>query len=238
MLGWVRRTRPVVAVLTDGSGHGASPRLALTAAVLRDSGAEASSLFGVATDRQVYEAILMGDLAFFRGVADSLADLLVDCRVDCVAGDAMEGYNPTHDICRMLIDRAVRLAEDRLGQPIANVQFPLAAAPSPTPGATGDWHVRLTPAELSAKVREARQYAERVGGMLATEVDAMVVRCGEEAFADEVLGATDTSLLDRWERGEVPFYESHGEERVAAGHYQKVIRYREHIAPIAAALRR
>jgi hypothetical protein len=35
----------------------------------------------------------------------------------------------------------------------------------------------------------------------------------------------------------VPFYELHGEKRVAAGLYDEVIRYHEHIAPLADALR-
>jgi hypothetical protein len=34
-----------------------------------------------------------------------------------------------------------------------------------------------------------------------------------------------------------PFYETHAERLVAAGHYQKVIRYREHLLPLSVALR-
>ena len=33
-----------------------------------------------------------------------------------------------------------------------------------------------------------------------------------------------------------PFYETHGEKQVIAGHYGEVIRYREHIEPLADAL--
>jgi hypothetical protein len=36
--------------------------------------------------------------------------------------------------------------------------------------------------------------------------------------------------------GEAPFYERHGARRVAEGRYRTVIRYREHVRPIAAAL--
>ena len=36
---------------------------------------------------------------------------------------------------------------------------------------------------------------------------------------------------------EAPFYERHGEARVREGHYKWVLRYREHIVPIVAALR-
>jgi hypothetical protein len=33
------------------------------------------------------------------------------------------------------------------------------------------------------------------------------------------------------------FYELYGEKLVAAGHYEKVIRYREHMLPLAQAIR-
>jgi len=34
-----------------------------------------------------------------------------------------------------------------------------------------------------------------------------------------------------------PFYEQHGERQVAAGHYTQVLRFRDHVRPVAAALR-
>jgi hypothetical protein len=33
-----------------------------------------------------------------------------------------------------------------------------------------------------------------------------------------------------------PFYETHGERQVAAGHYRRVLRFREHFLPAARAL--
>jgi hypothetical protein len=41
---------------------------------------------------------------------------------------------------------------------------------------------------------------------------------------------------DVWLR-EQPFYEPRGEREVAAGHFDRVIRYREHLRPLACALR-
>jgi hypothetical protein len=37
--------------------------------------------------------------------------------------------------------------------------------------------------------------------------------------------------------GRPPFYEEYGERQVAAGHYKRVLRYREHVLPLAAALK-
>jgi hypothetical protein len=36
--------------------------------------------------------------------------------------------------------------------------------------------------------------------------------------------------------GERPFYEEYGERQVAAGHYTRVLRYREHVLPLTRAL--
>jgi hypothetical protein len=45
-------------------------------------------------------------------------------------------------------------------------------------------------------------------------------------------------LSDRYGRdaGEVPYYETYGEQRVAAGAYDRVLRFREHLLPLADAL--
>jgi hypothetical protein len=34
-----------------------------------------------------------------------------------------------------------------------------------------------------------------------------------------------------------PYYEQHGKERVLAGHYERIIRFRDHVQPLVAALR-
>ena len=56
--GWLERTRPLPFVLTDGSGHTSSSRLASTTRVLTAAGAQpAGVLYGQLTDREVYQAL-------------------------------------------------------------------------------------------------------------------------------------------------------------------------------------
>jgi hypothetical protein len=57
-------------------------------------------------------------------------------------------------------------------------------------------------------------------------------------FRVECLRPVDQESSDDevWLR-ERPFYEPHGEREVAAGHFERVIRYREHLRPLALALR-
>lgn len=113
--GWMQAARPLVAVITDGGGHGHQSRLPLSRDLCRAAKAPVSRCFGMVTDAAMCAAILEQDFPFFRGLADDLASVLVAERIDCVAGDAHEGYNPTHDLCRAIVNRAVRtaLAADR-----------------------------------------------------------------------------------------------------------------------------
>jgi hypothetical protein len=54
----------------------------------------------------------------------------------------------------------------------------------------------------------------------------------------ECLRPVELSATGRSDDGALPFYEQHGERQVKAGLYTHVIRYREHIAPLAEELRR
>lgn len=58
---WLEKARPLVLVLTDGSGHLSAGRLDRTAAVLAGADASpAANFFGKTSDRELYRAILTG----------------------------------------------------------------------------------------------------------------------------------------------------------------------------------
>jgi hypothetical protein len=56
-----------------------------------------------------------------------------------------------------------------------------------------------------------------------------------DAFRVECLRPVDNESGTHWTTK--PFYELYGEKLVAAGRYQKVIRYEEHMLPLARAIR-
>jgi hypothetical protein len=58
-----------------------------------------------------------------------------------------------------------------------------------------------------------------------------------DAFRIECLRPIDNLSGTHWTTDERPFYELYGEKLVAAGRYDKVIRYEEHMLPLAEALR-
>src|SRR4051794_38761712 len=88
---WLELHRPLVFVLTDGSGGRGEARIESTTALLRSVGARAGSIYGRASDRRVYEAVLGGETGFFTGLAEELAEALAKEGIELVVGDAVEG---------------------------------------------------------------------------------------------------------------------------------------------------
>jgi hypothetical protein len=233
IFGWLERVRPVVCVLTDGSGSGGEARLDSTTRMLDRTSSMPGAVYGPLSDRAIYTAMLGGDLDLFRRLADDLAEVLVARGADCVAGDAVEGYNPSHDVCRLVIDAAVRMAGRARGAAIPNYDFPLVGAPGqcPEPLRESAYFLRLDDAALARKLDAANAYPE-----LAGEVRTALDRFGTDPFRTECLRPVDPLEHHDWPADEVPFYERYGEERVAAGVYQHVLRFREHVLPISDAL--
>jgi hypothetical protein len=233
MFGWIAEHRPQVHVITDGSGRQGVSRLPSTSKFLSAMDAEPGEIFGAVSDAGVYCALLETNIQFFLDLLYGLADSFIRRGVDFVAGDASEGYNPTHDICRALVNAAVELAEKAIGRSIPNYEFCLT-----------EWeqncedlhdsrclHLRLDDDMLRCKLNAAAGYGE-----LKEEVQKAIAARGEQYFQIECLrkvlavAAEDTHAAK-------PYYESFGEKRVAEGEYVSVIRYKEHMLPILNALR-
>ena len=229
--GWLESAKPIVMVLTDGSGHHGTSRLRSTATVLTQAGATAGSVFGRWSDAALYRALLDRDTAFFVALVEELAGAIVHHRVTVVAGDDAEGYNPTHDVCRLIVDAAVALARSPMREPMANLAFMLMDRP----GQVGRGHaarsqVVLDDAALERKIAAALDYPEMAG-----EVAHALKTWGDEAFRVEAFRRVSAGEL--WAPGDAPpFYEQYGRQQVQAGKYAEVIRYDEHIRPLADAL--
>lgn len=231
---WLELARPVVFVLTDGSGHTGRSRLSSTMAILERAGAVPGPLYGRLSDRSLYQAILSSDTDLFAGLAEELAMALDATAVDYVAGDAIEGFNPGHDVCRLLLNAAV-LRLDHSGRRVGNFEFLLEGPPHECPPEDRSEAIVLELEEdaLRRKLAAARSYPE-----LAGEVERAYASYGWEPFRVESLRPVRYGLEigDRFEHP--PYYEIYGEKQVAAGIYREVIRFRDHLAPLAASLGR
>jgi len=228
---WLSLVHPYVFVLTDGSGHSRKSRLHRTTCILNSLAARLGSVYGRLSDVDIYSAILARDVGPFIGMAAELAEALVRYRIEYVVGDAIEGYNPAHDVCRLVINAAVGKA-CQMGHCVENYDVMVAykLGDDVLAGMTGIISIAPDEQMRAAKLQAARDYSE-------LEVDVSRI------LAEEGIASLDTEYLcpvnqDSYQRllVEPPYYEAYGERQVAAGRYQQVIRYRDHILTIGDAL--
>jgi hypothetical protein len=230
---WIERYRPVYCCLTDGSGGSATSRLDSTRRLLTHLGAPTGQIYGRYPDKEVYRLLLDGEIHAFVNLAEELAEALTTADVDLVAGDAVGGFNPAHDLCRIVIDGAVAIAYRDTGRLIDNYEFALDAPPlsAAVPFPTDALVFHLEEPELDRKLAAALGYPE-----MRSEVQAALERFGRRAFAVECLRpAVSSSMRTRFEDG-IPQYERNGKTRVDQGLYREVLRYREHVLPVLTAI--
>ena len=226
---WIEKYQPIYCCLTDGSGGAATSRLASTTRLLNNVGASIGPIYGRYADKEIYRLLLERRADVFVALSQELASALEQAGVDCVAGDAVEGFNPAHDICRLIVDGAVEILRRRTGREVRNYDFLLDGPPAPP--RPGSIVVQLDEAALQRKLAAATAYPE-----MRTEVESALGRYGPRAFATECLGPAATRLhTSRFEQ-EPPYYERFGESRVTDGRYSEVVRYRDHVRPVAMAI--
>jgi hypothetical protein len=231
---WLESVRPVVLVITDGSGFAGVPRIHTTERLLLECGAARGDTFGTFPDRRIYKAVLEGHAELFAAFSENLAAELVRRRIECVVGDAAEGQIMAHDLFREARRTAVQMAEDALGWRISEFEFAIDSPTDVHPPQVADrlQRIILDEASLARKLAVARNYQE----VQEFVVDSLE-KYGPEAFAVECLfPSTEDSLLVRAEDGRFP-YEVHGEKQVRAGRYADAIRYTDHVWPIIDRLR-
>lgn len=237
VLGWAKRLRPMVAMLTDGSTNQSPSRIPLSLEVMATLGCPTLDAHDGLRDADVFAALLAGETGLFLEIAERLADCLDAHAIDRVVSDSVEGFNPTHDLCAPLVARAVRLCGAKTSRTIAHYTFPLINPVDMVPRSADDILVELDDAELAGKLDLARRYAVRAGGALVDEVDQIVAHLGVAGLAKEVLAIADLDRDFSRFQGAEPYYESRGKKQVEAGIYQHAISYRQHVLPILEALR-
>lgn len=226
---WLEVAQPVVFVLTDGSGASNESRIPSTRALLERTGARAGTVFGALTDREAYRAILEGDVRSFTAITLDIARALAESRTEMVVADVWEGYNPVHDVCRAVADLAVARAVTLGAGGIRSYTYAVTT-PAASTGAPGEVVVPLDDAALTRMLDAAAAYAE-----LRQEADRLISSFGRESLRKEVLTPWQPRLAPPAMESK-PHYEQYGEERVAAGRYDMILRYEEHVAPFLRAL--
>ena len=202
---WLELDRPTVFVLTDGSGRSGRSRVESTRAVLATTGCAEGSVMARFTDAEIYRAIMERDVRGIAEVTQELRTALGGFR--SVVFDAMELYNPTHDLCHVVAGLAAPTSAER---------YAYAVVEAPGEGIT----LPLDDEAFQRKMAMAHRY-----GDLAIDIDELTSRIGGDALRREVF------LPPSDPREKKPYYETRGEEQVRAGKYRSVLRYREHFVP-------
>jgi len=229
---WLRLTRPLCFVLTDGSGSTGKSRLDSTTELLQQNAARIGSIYGRLTDVEIYSAIINLEFERFVDLTAELAQELVREQIDYVVGDAIEGYNPAHDVCRSMINAAVAIAKRQLDKPVLNFEISLTSQSDKLRERTdGEVWLDLDEASLLKKLKAAQAYP----GM-AAEVERILSEEGMLSLQTERLRPVSYTTRDGF--AETPHYEIHGAKQVEAGRYRQVLRYNEHVRPLEEALRR
>ena len=254
--GWLELERPTVFTLTDGSGHLGVGRVHSTTHLLAQVDAAPGAIYGHHTDRDIYAALLAEDTGLFVGLATELAESFEACGAGGVAGEAAEGYNPVHDVWRMTVNAAVERIRRSTAPALLNYEFPLFARQDSCPPERRRAAIRIELDEQAwdRKLAAAQSYPELAReaqaaltgdfSQLLTGFPELVAAAaeaigplGKQAFLVECLRPVPAGEIDPGPPHSPPFYERYGEKLVASGKYAQVIRYRQHLEPVGAALR-
>lgn len=229
----LQRFRPRVYIITDGSGSSSSSRVQSSRALLSSFGGKESQILGKFTDRALYQLILDHDIGPLQELMAQISKDLVDGQIDWIYGDAIEGFNPTHDLCRYLINGVVIIMQKMVSYQIYNYAFTLDALPADShPELENDaiW-IHLNEVELTAKIQAALAYPE-----MSSEVESALLRHGKEAYKIECFQPVrNLHCLTGWTTDK-PFYEIHGSNRVSSGQYREPITFEKHMKPLGESL--
>ncbi len=236
LFGMEQRLKPYFAYLTDGGGE---DRVQQTHDGLRSMGLLDKAHFLNHPEHIFYDRLLDVDTDYFIGVARQLRQIIDQIKPDIICCDAVEFYNPVHDVALPIVRAALR---GYAGNPVV-YEIPLvyqqpmddgvAYVCQRIPGSrAGDRHrLELKPDELSNKL-DARQGIYTLLGeqMGSTLQDLSSVHLGVEEIAvarRQVPQVADDQVLR---------YEWRAEKLLREGRIDRVIQYKENYLPVATAL--
>ncbi|MCE9534589.1 MAG: hypothetical protein K8T89_26235 [Planctomycetes bacterium] len=156
--GWLETARPIVFVLASGNGPEDDDAIVNTAKIVKRAGAKRGGIFGRYTDRGLHQAMMLGEKDRFNSLVQELADVFLNESIELVAGDAAEGIDPSHDLCRLLIDAAVALAA-QIKPTLRNFEIPLFGTRT---GLASDLRQRVEGEAWCRKFASCRSYAEPI----------------------------------------------------------------------------
>jgi copper chaperone CopZ len=215
---WLELRKPRIYLLTDGSGGHHSSRTQYSRDVVEATGATAGAVFGDIPDATWYKALLAGDIGDFTDVLSRISVDVSDMQDVQIVSDAVDGYNPMHDLAY-----AFGNALDRLLQSTKPGRKQLCSAAVPNVPGVVEVEIQLDSAARARKMAAVKAYTP-----LADEARQILNR-DPQCFDRELL----ISQHFDWDAPWTPVWERIGKERVANKLYDRCITYRENVQPVA-----
>jgi hypothetical protein len=235
IFGLVGRLRPKLAFLTDGGGP---DRVAQTRRGLESLDLLSEAELFDYREEQLYQALVERETALLAEIAARLGETIERERPEEIWCDAVELYNPVHDLALPIVRAAVG---DRAGCSLFEVPL-IYQLPGPQAGfsvqrfppsmADGEIRTELTRSELEAKTA-AR---DSVYTLLAEQLGSTLSGLPAGHLAVEVVRPT-SGALSQPGGGRFLRYEQRGELLRQRGLVEQVITYEGHYLPTVRRLR-
>lgn len=234
IFGLLQRRRPRLLYLTDGGGPN---RVTETQRGLESIGLADRATFLDYPEQRFYDALVEADTGFFKAVAGRVRDGVRDQPPDQVLCDAVEFYNPVHDMSLPI----VRAALDGSGTlPVFEVPLIYQTAASDEAYEVQRWpdsrradqlEIRLSRRELAVKTT-AR---DTIYTSLVAQLGPVVAALPPTHLALEVLAPARSRLPEPGVDGALR-YERRARLLATRGEITIEITYRDHYLPVASSL--
>lgn len=228
---FIKDFKPDIFIITDGSGSNNISRIDNSIKIIESLGARYVKLFEPLSDNKIYTFIREGNISEINKIKEIISEKIISEKYDLIVGDELEGFNPTHDLCRYIINSIIKDCQIKLNRTIKNYSFDLDKAPTEIKSTGSKISFELNELELEQKYNAAINYDE-----LKFEVEKVLKLYGKQAFKYEFYTQViDLNNLKNWDEIS-PQYEKYGKERVKDGLYTEIIEFEKHMKPIALSL--
>jgi hypothetical protein len=231
VFGLLQKMRPTLAFLTDGGGQ---HRVNETRKALESIGLGDRAIFLPYTEKSFYDALARADAGFFYGVASEIRTVISSDKPDQILCDAVEYYNPVHDMSLPIVYSANDLDIEKI------FEVPLIYQKS---GDTESYGIQCAPESQIDKVEVALSKEESASKREALEKTYTILRdtLGKVLLASpralEVETIFPASSPLRWpDKDRVLRYERRARELMARGEIPVEITHAYHFLLIVSQL--
>ena len=234
IFGLLQRLRPHFVYLTDGGGPG---RVDETRRGLERIGLAERADFLNHSEASLYDGLLEANLALYRDIAAQVRERLAALAPRQVLCDAVEFYNPLHDMSLPIVRAALagragaRVFEVPLVYQTVGQHEAYEVQRMPPSRCSGQVEVQLSERELATKL----QARDSGYALLQQQMGAVLSSLSDEHLSTEVV-APAPPHLPAPSADCVLRYEWRGQTLLDRGEVERRITYTEHYLPIATAL--